>query len=120
MDLLKMHPMARKMTAHNEAFGKAIEDGNANDARQHLNEILKYAANLETDLDFVVTKSETEVVTPENGWEHKSPVLKFNKTGSNFDPSMRDRQLKGTIISARTNTTMRPARGTFGRYSPGK
>ena len=41
MDLLKMHPMARKMTAHNEAFTKALEDGNADDARQHLNELLK-------------------------------------------------------------------------------
>ena len=111
--------MARKMTAHNEAFGKAIEDGNANGAREHLNEILKYASTLETDLEFVVKKAETEVVTPENGWEHKSPVLKFNKTGSNFDPSMRDRQLKGTIFSSRTNAQMKPASGTFGRYSPG-
>jgi len=119
MDLLKMHPMARKMTAHNEAFTKALEDGNADDARQHLNELLKYATNMETDLEFAIKKAETEVVTPDNGWEHRSPVLKFNKTGTNFDPSMRDRQLKGTIMSSRTNSQMKPARGTYGRYSSG-
>ena len=78
MDLLKMHPMARKMTAHNEAFTKALEDGNADDARQHLNELLKYATNMETDLEFAIKKAETEVVTPDNGWEHRSPVLKLS------------------------------------------
>ena len=114
MDLIKMHPMARKMNAHNEALNKAIEDGDANSAREHLVEIMKYATNLEEDLIFI-KKAESEVVTPNNGWEHQSPVLKYNETGSNFDPSMRDRQLPGTIISSRTNAGMKPARGTFGR-----
>lgn len=108
-----MHPMARKMTAHNEAFSKAIDDGNENEARSHLNEIMKYASTLEEDLRFVVAKSKEEVVSPQNGWE----VLKFNEGGSKFDPSQRDRQLAGTIIPARTNPTMRKARGTYGRYS---
>jgi len=115
MDLIKMHPMARKMNAHNEGLEKAIEDGEADTAREHLREIIKYAATLEEDLEFVIKKAETEVVTPDSGWQQQSPVIKFNESGSKFDPSQRDRQLPGTIISSRTNPQMRKARGTYGR-----
>jgi len=110
-----MHPMARKMNAHNEAFAKAIEDGDADEAQSHLTEIQKYASTLEEDLHYVVKKAETEVVTPDNGWQQQSPILKFNETGSNFDPSQRANQLPGTIIPAKTNSMMRKARGTYGR-----
>ena len=116
MDLIKMHPMARKMNAHNEGLNKAIEDGNADEARAHLTEILKYASTLEDDLLIAIKKADfSNVVTPTNGWEQQSPVIKYNETGANFDPSMRDRQLPGTIMSARTNPSMRKARSTFGR-----
>ena len=81
MDLIKMHPMARKMNAHNEGLEKAIEDGEADTAREHLREIIKYAATLEEDLDFVIKKAETEVVTPQSGWQQQSPVIKFNESG---------------------------------------
>jgi len=108
--------MARKMSVHNEAFAKAIEDGEAESAREHLQEIKKYADFLQEDLHFVMQKAQkSTVVTPESGWQQQSPILKFNETGSNFDPSQRDRQLPGTIIPARTNAMMRKARGTFGR-----
>ena len=110
-----MHPMARKMTAHNEGLEKAIEGGDASEAREHLREIIKYASTLEEDLNFAIKKAETEVVTPQSGWEHRSPIIKFNESGSNFDPSMRDRQLPGTVIPSRTNPAMRKARGTYGR-----
>lgn len=106
-----MHPMARKMTAHNEGLGKAIEEGDADIARQHLTEIIKYANTLEDDLLLVVNKAQEEVVTPDNSWQ----VMKFNQTGSSFDPSQRDSQLPGTILPARNNHVMRKARGTFGR-----
>jgi hypothetical protein len=111
MDLIKMHPMARKMTAHNEELAKAIEDGNADVARQHIMEIIKYASTLEDDLLMAVKKGENEVVVPDNSWQ----VMKFNQSGANFDPSMRGDQLPGTIIPARTKQAMRPVRGTFGR-----
>jgi hypothetical protein len=117
MDLLKMHPMARKLTAHNEAFAKAIESGNADDAKSHLNEIMKYASTLEEDLLHAIKKADTEVVTPDNGWVNNVPVLKWNESGSKFDTSQRDRQLKGTIISSRNNSQMKKASGTFGRWS---
>ena len=117
MDLIKMHPMARKMNAHNEGLNKAIEDGNADEARLHLTEILKYASTLEDDLIIAIKKSDdlSNVVTPDNGWQQQSPVIKYNETGANFDPSMRDKQLPGTIMSARTNPSMKKARSTFGR-----
>jgi len=114
VDLLKMHPMARKMNAHNEAFAKAIEEGDVNVAKEHLGEILKYANTLEDDIHFAIKKG-AEVITPQSGWEQQSPILKFNESGSKFDPSQRDRQLPGTIFSAKTNPGMRPARSTFGR-----
>ena len=41
MDLLKMHPMARKMNVHNEAFAKALEANEPEAARMHLSEIKK-------------------------------------------------------------------------------
>ena len=116
MDLIKMHPMARKMNAHNEGLNKAIEDGNADEARAHLTEILKYASTLEDDLLIAIKKADlSNVVTPTNGWEQQSPVIKYNETGANFDPSMRDRQLPGTIMPASTNPAMRKSRSTFGR-----
>jgi hypothetical protein len=115
MDLLKMHPMARKMTVHNEAFAKAIENGEAESAREHLQEIKKFADFLEEDLHFVMKKAATVVVSPESGWQQQSPIIKFNETGSKFDPSQRGSQLPGTIIPARTNAMMKKARGTFGR-----
>jgi len=106
-----MHPMARKMTAHNEELAKAIEDGNADVARQHIMEIIKYASTLEDDLLMAVKKGEDEIVTPDNSWQ----VMKFNQSGANFDPQYRDNQLPGTILSARNNHVMKKARGTFGR-----
>lgn len=113
-----MHPMARKLTAHNEAFAKAIENGNADDAKNHLNEIMKYASTLEEDLHHAIKKAESaEVVSPDNGWVNNVPVLKWNESGSNFDTSQRDRQLPGTIISSRNNPQMKRTSGTFGRWS---
>ena len=109
-----MHPMARKMNAHNEALNKAIEDGNAENAREHLVEIMKYATTLEEDLQYI-KKAEADIVTPDNGWQQQSSVLRYNENGSKFDPSMRASQLPGTIIPSRTNPSMRKAHGTFGR-----
>tara|TARA_R100000005_G_C5001383_1_gene208582 strand:+ start:2223 stop:2579 length:357 start_codon:yes stop_codon:yes gene_type:complete len=118
MDLSKMDPMARKLKVHTDAFTKALEDGEENSAREHLAEILKFGNFLHDDLTEVVRKAEEGVHSPVND-KFSGSVMKFNETGSTFDTSQRDRQLPGTVISARNNGKMRPHTGTFGRaYRP--
>ena len=114
MDLQKMNPMARKMSVHTEAFTKALEDGDAFKAQEHLNEVMKFAGFLNNDIHTAIKKaedkkSEVEIVS--------NPVQKMNETGKKFDVSQRDSVLPGTIISARVSNGMRPHQGTFGRYS---
>lgn len=113
MDLLKMHPMARKMAVHSEAFAKALEDGNAGDAQTHINEVLKFAGYLSEDIHGAIVKAERETVDLE-----ANMVRKMNETGQKFDVAQRDAVLPGTVIPARTHGSMRVHRGTFGRFVP--
>ena len=41
MDLLKMHPMARKMEQAQKSFITALENGDGQMAKQHLSEVQK-------------------------------------------------------------------------------
>ena len=109
MDLLKMNPMARKMNVHSEAFAKAIENGDANAAQQHINEVMKFAGYLSEDIHSAIKKAERENV--EFDFSIQSPILKF-------DVSQRDAVLPGTILAARTHSTARVHKGTFGRFVP--
>ena len=59
MDLLKMDPMARKMEEHQKAFITALTSGNANWAKQQLNELRKVADYLSEDLSAAIAKSES-------------------------------------------------------------
>jgi len=114
MNLQKMNPMARKMSVHTEAFTKALENGDAFKAQEHLNEVMKFAGFLNEDIYSAIKKSEdskTEVEIISN------PVQKMNESGRKFDVSQRDKVLPGTIISARVSNGMRPHHGTFGRYT---
>lgn len=113
VDLLKMHPMARKMNVHNEAFAKAIEDGEADNAREHLREIKKFASYLEDDLEYAIHKAEADAT--QDSYVNNAHILKWNQTGTKFNEENRDRQLPGTIIPSRTNPEMRRKAGTFGR-----
>jgi len=115
MDLSKMDPMARKLNVHTEAFTKAFEEGNADDAKQHLEEILKFGGYIHEDLSVKLTKADNPLST----FVNNVPVLKYNERGTNFDVNQRDNQLPGTIIAARNNSRMQPHTGTFGRaYRP--
>ena len=116
MDLLKMNPMARKLTVHTDAFNKALESSAPFAAQQHLNEILKFAGYLNEDIHSAVVKAEKELVDAVQPGE--STILKMSTTGQKFDVSQRSDVLPGTILSARTGTGMRKHYGTFGRYSP--
>ncbi len=114
MDLRKMDPMARKMAMHSEAFIKALESGNANDAQGHINEVLKFAGYLSDDIHGAIVKAERENLVA----VEMSMVRKMNQTGAKFDTAQRSDVLPGTIIPARTNGPARVHRGTFGRYIP--
>ena len=116
MDLLKMHPMARKMAVHSEAFAKALESGNANEAQDHINEVIKFAGYLSEDIHSAIKKAERETV--EFDFSINSPLLKMNETGQKFDVTQRDAVLPGTILPARTHTSAQVHRGTFGRFVP--
>jgi len=115
MDLLKMHPMARKMAVHSEAFAKALEDGNANEAQSHINEVIKFAGYLSEDIHTAIVKSQREVID----FDSPNPLLnKMNASGQKFDSAQRDAVLPGTVIPARTHRGMQVHRGTFGRFVP--
>ena len=43
MDVKKLDPMARKMRTHVDAFYKALDEQNTNDARHHITEVMKFA-----------------------------------------------------------------------------
>ena len=58
MDLKKLDPMARKMRTHVDAFYKALEDKDGFSARNHINEIMKYADYLSSDIESSVIKQE--------------------------------------------------------------
>ena len=121
MDLLKMHPMARKMNVHNEAFAKAIEANEPEAARMHLSDIKKLSSYLEEDLVFAIKKAEEAASDPLTVFANGVPTASFNESGSSFDPANRGIQLPGTIFSARNNPHMMKARSTFGRYvGPGE
>jgi predicted transcriptional regulator len=62
MDLLKMNPMARKLTVHTDAFNKALESSDPFAAQQHLNEILKFAGFLNDDIHSAIKKSQMKAV----------------------------------------------------------
>ena len=113
MDLLKMDPMARKMALHSEAFVKALESGDASEAQNHINEVIKFAGYLSEDIHSAIVKSQRETVD----FNMPNPMLqKMNTSGQKFDVSQRDAVLPGTIIAARTNRSMSVHRGTFGRF----
>ena len=108
-DLSKMDPMAMKLRAEVEAFHKALEGGNANEARNHIMEIQKFADYLADDIHAAVRKAE-KVTGPNDIYAGGTPVMKFNETQSVFDVTQRNDVLPGTIIPARTGNIMKPWR----------
>ena len=111
-----MDPMVRKIGVHNDAFQKAIQDGDAMTARAHLTEILKFANYLDDDLTSAIQKSETlEDLSGVSHFAGGVPLAKFNETGQKFDVSQRDDVLPGIVVSARSHGQIKKHAGTFGR-----
>jgi hypothetical protein len=116
MDIEKMDPMVRKMGVHQEAFQKALEEGDAVNARLHLVEIKKFAEYLDDDLTISIKKSENlEDLSGVSHFAGGVPLAKFNETGSNFDVAQRDSVLPGFIPAARSHGQIKKHAGTFGR-----
>lgn len=57
MDVKKLDPMARKMRTHVDAFYKALDEQNTNDARHHITEVMKFADYLGKDIDSSIVKA---------------------------------------------------------------
>ena len=113
MDLIKMNPMARKLTVHTDAFNKALESSDPFAAQQHLNEILKFAGSLNDDIHSALKKAENAVAVVAPG---ESTLMKMNETGERLNSVQRSDVLPGTIISGRVGRGFTKHTGTFGRY----
>jgi len=113
MDLLKMHPMARKMEQHQQAFLRALEDGDGSLAKQHLTEVQKLTDFLVEDLHNEIVKSEKQ---PTHGaldiYAGGAAVMKFQNR-ERHAPS--GGHLVGSKSTASHVGNFRPHSGTFGR-----
>ena len=105
--------MARKMEQAQKAFIDALENGDGNLAKQHLNEVQKLSDFLADDLQNEITKS--DVVTPQGPrdiFAGGAPVLKFeNVTKSMADNSNR----LGFTSSSMFNRNHTRGAGSYGR-----
>lgn len=114
MDLLKMHPMARKMEQANKAFLDALESGDGQMAKQHLSEVQKLSDFLADDLHQEIAKS--DVVTPQGPRDIFAggvPVLKMSPQEAS-QPAVEGQRL-GFMSSARHKAQYKRSAGSYGR-----
>ena len=110
VDLSKMDPMARKMETAVKAFNKALEDGDANAANEHLSVIKNTSDFLSEDLWSIVQKSVEHPTGPNDRFAGGVPVMQFAETGQVLDVANRGDMVKGLILPARTGGIMQPQR----------
>lgn len=79
MDLKKLDPMARKMRNHVDGFYKALDDNDGFSARNHINEIVKYADYLSTDVESVVMKQDDKVQGVNDIYAGGVPIRKMTE-----------------------------------------
>ena len=94
MDLMKLDPMARKMRTHIDAFYKALTDNDGFAARNHINEIVKYADYLSNDEEKVTGINEI--------YAGGVPVMKMQQTQTIHETTTN--VLPGTIRTSRFGT----------------
>jgi hypothetical protein len=114
MDLLKMHPMARKMEQAQKAFISALETGDGNLAKQHLTEVQKLSDFLADDLNGEIAKS--DVVTPQGPRDIFAggvPVVKMERK-KQANPIIEGQRL-GFMSSSQHNTNYKRSAGSYGR-----
>tara|TARA_R110002012_G_scaffold72338_2_gene184959 strand:- start:2733 stop:3086 length:354 start_codon:yes stop_codon:yes gene_type:complete len=115
MDLLKMHPMARKMEQAQKAFITALENGDGQMAKQQLTEVQKLSDFLAEDLQGEIAKS-VGVSTPQGPRDIFAggvPVMKM-QTESNKNPALQGQRL-GFMSSTRHAPNYKRSAGSYGR-----
>ena len=113
MDLLKMHPMARKMEQAQKAFISALESNDGDLAKQHLTEVQKLSDFLAEDLQGEITKSKIEKsLGPNDIFAGGVPVSNFIKKQA--PNSLRGERL-GFTSSQKFNPNFTRTAGTYGR-----
>jgi|TARA_R100000805_G_C3549605_1_gene61910 hypothetical protein len=113
MDLLKMHPMARKMELAQKAFLTALEDGDAQMAKQQLTEVQKLSDFLAGDLENEIAKSDVVTpVGPRDIFAGGVPVMKFEEP-SNVQIESGNRL--GFMSSNRLAKNYKRSAGSYGR-----
>jgi len=115
MDLLKMHPMARKMEQAQKAFISALESGDGQMAKQQLTEVQKLSDFLAEDLQGEIAKS-SDVVTPQGPRDIFAggvPVVKM-QTKETVSPVLEGQRL-GFMSSTRHTTNYKRSAGSYGR-----
>jgi len=115
MDLLKMHPMARKLEMAQKGFLTALEGDDAEVAKQHLTEVQKLADFLADDLNTMITKS-MSANGPNDIYAGGVPVMKFTE-GRGREGSIQGKRLPGSITSGIRKSNFTRSAGTFGRHS---
>lgn len=111
VDLSKMDPMARKMETAVKAFNKALEDGDANAANEHLSVIKNTSDFLSEDLWSIVQKADNQLIGgPNDRFAGGVPIMQFTETGQVLDVGNRGDMIKGLILPARTGGIMQPQR----------
>ena len=114
MDLLKMHPMARKMEQAQKSFITALENGDGQMAKQHLSEVQKLSDFLADDLHQEITKS--AVVAPQGPRDIFAggvPVIKMQEQ-TPVKTAMEGQRL-GFMSSSQHRPQYRRSAGSYGR-----
>tara|TARA_R100001594_G_scaffold56732_2_gene90654 strand:+ start:1834 stop:2169 length:336 start_codon:yes stop_codon:yes gene_type:complete len=105
MDLKKLDPMARKMRNHVDAFYKALEENDGFAARNHINEITKYADYLSTDIESAVIKQD-KAIGVNDIYAGGVPVIKSQEIQPIHETT--ENVLPGTIRTSRYGKLNRP------------
>lgn len=114
MDLLKMHPMARKMEQAQKAFATALEQGDGSLAKQHLTEVQKLSDFLLEDLQSEIFKANL-TRTPGAKDLYVNGVAPYTFQKEQGRTELTGHRLSGTVSAGKRRKQFNPSRGTLGR-----
>lgn len=106
MDLKKLDPMARKMRTHVDGFYKALEEQDTVSARDHINEVLKFADYLGRDIDSSIVKANDRRIGVNDIYAGGVPVRKMTSEVHNVHAPT-ENILPGTVRTSRVGMVNR-------------